>query len=149
MNAAQRAREQLQTWPYLAAAPASCGTGEALLAQGAEIVHFHSARDADLHLTGPAIHRLHEELDRSTAVLLHDDSPWVTVHLECDSDADLLVSLVSVALRAHTPPSSEGAAPCNLTRVELAPAALLPQGPVSRWRGHAPHFPRRRRISGL
>jgi hypothetical protein len=140
MNAAQRAREQLRTFPLLDSAPASCGTGEALLAQEHEIVHFHSARDADLHLTGAALERMREELDRSTAVRLHPESPWVTVHLDCDSDADLLVSLVSVALRAHAGTAARPAAACNLGRVEIESAeGLVAAAPG---RAHTARFPR-------
>jgi hypothetical protein len=128
MNAARRAMEQLESWPGLTSAPASCGTGVALWAGSHEIVHFHSDHDADLHLTSQVIARLHDELERSTAVRLHSASEWATIHLDCSGDADLLTTLASVALKAHATPwhSPGSAAPCNLARVEIMPAAQDP-----------------------
>ena len=36
-------------------------------------------------------------------------SCWVTVHLDCEADVDLLLSLVSIALKAHqSPPADDG-----------------------------------------
>jgi hypothetical protein len=157
MNAARRAIEQLESWSDLSSAPASCGTGTAVRSGAHDIVHFHSDHDADLHLTGPAIVRLRAELEQSTAVRLHPGSEWVTVHLDCTGDADLLVTLVSVALKAHSPAEPPSAPPadglCNLARVEIMPeegrgaaTATLHELPgralarhFTRGRGRAPH----------
>ncbi|MCZ4099697.1 MULTISPECIES: luciferase domain-containing protein [Streptomyces] len=118
MASARRAMEDLMTWPGLSAAPARCGTGTAVLADGAEIVHFHSERQADLGR--PAIERLHEELGHSTALRLLPGSGWVTVVLGGDRDADLLITLASVALRAQTHRAAGGGAgECNLGRISI------------------------------
>jgi xanthine/CO dehydrogenase XdhC/CoxF family maturation factor len=128
MNAARRAMEQLGTWPGITSASPACDIGQALRTAGSEIVHFHSGHDADLHLTPPVIHRLQPELSHSSAVRLYPESAWVTVHLDCDGDITLLVSLVSVALQAHTAARPHrAAAPCNIHRVVITPNA----GPAS------------------
>ncbi|MFF3847219.1 luciferase family protein [Streptomyces sp. NPDC002328] len=128
MTLAQRALERLEVWPDLSRGRASCGAGRALRSVHSEILHFHSDHDVDLHLTVPAIQRIHRDLRASTAVRVVPGSRWVTVHLDCDTDVDLLMSLVSVALKAHltappdTGPSTASAtAHCNLHRVTLVP----------------------------
>ncbi|CAM5240492.1 hypothetical protein STENM327S_07668 [Streptomyces tendae] len=136
MTPAQRAFERLQAWPDLSAGPASCGTGRALCSVRDEIVHFHSDRDVDLHLTHRAIQRFQYDLGGSTAIHLVPGSRWVTVHLDCDADVDLLLSLVSIALKAHQsrPPTDLAANPsgtaglsasqgCNFRRVTVLPRA--------------------------
>jgi hypothetical protein len=117
---------QLAKWPDLSPCEAGCGTGAALRSGRDEIVHFHSGRDVDLHLTAHAIQRLHHDIAGSTAIRLVPGSRWVTVHLDCDTDVDLLMSLVSVALKAHLsqgPVTAPAPSPhtCNLHRVTLVP----------------------------
>ncbi|MFE1249801.1 luciferase family protein [Streptomyces sp. NPDC058735] len=128
MSLAQRAMERLQAWPDLNAGPASCGTGRALRSVRDEIVHFHSSRDVDLHLTSRAIQRFHYDLAGSSALRLVPGSGWVTVHLDCEADIDLLLSLVSIALKSHQArpaghASRQGAeaAGCNFHRVTVLP----------------------------
>lgn len=124
MTLAERALEQLEVWPDLSSGPSSCGAGRALSSVHSEIVHFHSGRDVDLHLTGPAIARFHHDLVESTAVRLVPGSRWVTIHLDCDADVDLLMSLVSVALKAHLaqgPGDGPRLALCNFRRVTVMP----------------------------
>ncbi|MET9762737.1 luciferase family protein [Streptomyces sp. NPDC006372] len=124
MSLAQRALERLQAWPDLMAGPASCGTGRALRSARDEIVHFHSTRDVDLHLTHRAIQRIHYDLAGSSAIHLVPGSCWVTVHLDCSADVDLLLGLVSIALKAHQsrPASDEPRlARCNFHRVTVLP----------------------------
>ncbi|MDG9715634.1 luciferase family protein [Streptomyces sp. DH24] len=125
MTLAQRALEQLEAWPDLTAGPAGCGTGRALRTARAEIVHFHSERDVDLHLTQRAIQRFHYDLQGSSALHLVPGSRWVTVHLDCETDVALLMSLVSIALKAHQtwPSPDDGPAPgrCNFHRVTVLP----------------------------
>lgn len=117
--------ERLEVWPDLSPGPASCGEGRALRSVHSEIVHFHSERDVDLHLTVSAIRRFHDDLQESTAIRLVPGSGWVTVHLDCDTDVDLLMSLVSAALKAHQnrPPAAGGPAgkECNFRRVTVLP----------------------------
>ncbi len=123
MNLAQQALERLDAWPDLTAGPASCGTGRALRSPHSEIVHFHSDREADLHLTSGAIQRFSGDLAESTAIRMVPGSRWVTVHLECEADVDLLLSLVSMALKAHQtwPPSRSMPEACNFRRVTVLP----------------------------
>ncbi|MCK8438187.1 hypothetical protein G3I77_35815 [Streptomyces sp. D2-8] len=132
MTLAQRAMERLQAWPDLLVGPASCGTGRALRSVRDEIVHFHTARDVDLHLTRRAIQRFHYDLAGSSAIHLLPGSCWVTVHLDCEADVDLLLSLVSIALKAHqTPPADDGEpglAGCNFHRVTVLPRDAVAGG---------------------
>jgi hypothetical protein len=131
MTPVQRARERLLTWPDLTDCPAGCGTGRALRTARDEIVHFHSGRDVDLHLTHHAIQRFRYDLGGSSAIQLVPDSCWVTVHLDCATDVDLLLSLVSVALKAHQtrPPSIRPApAGCNFHRVTVLPRDAVTGG---------------------
>ncbi|WP_328877638.1 luciferase domain-containing protein [Streptomyces sp. NBC_00299] len=126
MTLAQRAMKQLEVWPDLSPGPASCGAGRALRSVHSEIVHFHSDHDVDLHLTVSAIRRFHADLQESTAIRLVPGSGWVTVHLDCDTDVDLLMSLVSAALKAdQSVPSPAGKRPagdeCNFRRVTVLP----------------------------
>lgn len=127
MTLAQRAMERLQVWPDLSSGPAGCGAGRALRSVHSEIVHFHSDRDVDLHLTEPAIQRFHDDLQESTAIRLVPGSDWVTVHLDCDTDVDLLMSLVSAALKAHQqrpcPAGRRAGDECNFRRVTVLPRA--------------------------
>jgi hypothetical protein len=131
MSLAQRAIERLQAWPDLMAGPASCGTGRALRSVHDEIVHFHSARDVDLHLTDRAIRRFHHNLSGSSAIHLVPGSDWVTVHLDCEADVDLLLSLLSIALKAHqASPADRGPrlAGCNFHRVRVLPRDAVAGG---------------------
>lgn len=135
MNAARHAIEQLASWPDLSSAPASCGTGTAVRSGTREIVHFHSDHDADLHLTARAAARMGDELEHCTAVRLHPGSEWVTVHLDCVGDAELLVGLVSVALKAHAATPLAAVPPadvrCNLVRIDILPARQFAPGRVT------------------
>ncbi|MCW5251137.1 MULTISPECIES: luciferase family protein [unclassified Streptomyces] len=120
MTLAQHALERLQAWPDLTTSRASCGTGRALRSVRDDIVHFHSDRDVDLHLTRRAIQRFHYDLGGSSAIRLVPDSPWATVHLDCGTDIDLLLSLTSVALKAHlTYPPTDTPSGCNYGRVTV------------------------------
>ncbi|MGW2716039.1 luciferase domain-containing protein [Streptomyces sp. NPDC001492] len=120
MTPAQRAMDQLAAWPDLSPCEAGCGTGRALRSARDEIVHFHSERDVDLHLTTRAIQRLHYDFAESTAIRMVPGSRWVTVHLDCETDVDLLLSLVSVALKAHSAhPGHPAPAVCNFHRVTV------------------------------
>ncbi|MFF3905719.1 luciferase family protein [Streptomyces sp. NPDC001848] len=131
MTLAQRALERLDAWPDLTVGPASCGKGRALSTPHSEIVHFHSDREADLHLTTGVIRRFSDDLAESTAVRILPGSRWVTVRLDCDTDVDLLLSLVSAALHAHQtsrPSAPQPPVACNLHRVMLLPRDLDPNG---------------------
>ncbi|MFE9120298.1 luciferase family protein [Streptomyces sp. NPDC007172] len=114
--------DQLESWPNLVSGPPRCAVGQALFAAECEVVHFHSGFAADLHLTHPAIERLRPELRHSSAIRLKPGSAWVTVLLDCDADVDLLLTLVSMALKAQTasPPNCPFA-PCTWYRPAVPP----------------------------
>ncbi|MFG2794779.1 luciferase family protein [Streptomyces sp. NPDC048419] len=82
MTLAGRALTQLATWPDLTEAEPSCGIGRALCSPHGEIVHCHSDRDVDLHLTARAIRRFQGHLAGSAAVRVEPGSQWITLHLE-------------------------------------------------------------------
>jgi hypothetical protein len=65
-----------------------------------EIAHLHGDRRVALYMTTDAIMRLRDELALCSAVRLRQDFPWVTVLVERETDVDLLMTLVSVALQA-------------------------------------------------
>ncbi|WP_306190660.1 luciferase family protein [Streptomyces sp. MK5] len=116
MTLAARALAQLATWPDLMEAAPSCGTGQALSSAYGEIAHFHSGRDVDLHLTDRAIRRLAGDLKRFAAIRVVPGSSWVTIRLDASADVDLVLSLTSVALKAHQGgPAEDRAVPsgCN------------------------------------
>jgi len=148
MKAACRAWEQLESWADLTTAPASCGQGRALVANGGEIAHLHNDHDADLHLTDEAIERMRTELEHSTAVRLHSGTGWITLRLDCDQDAELMVSLVSIALQAQSRNRPQAPArPCNrghISIVQTEPDAsdAGESGPLRRF--HVPRLARGR-----
>ncbi|MFG1668325.1 luciferase family protein [Streptomyces sp. Y7] len=119
MTLAARAFAQLATWPDLTEVEPSCGTGRALAAAHGDIAHFHSDQDLDLCLTARVIRRFEEHLRDATAVRLVPGSHWVTVRMEVVADFDLLMTLVSLALRAQQTwplPDHEPTAGCNERR---------------------------------
>lgn len=122
MTAAHRAMAQLETWPDLARGRPSCRVGDALLTAESEVVHFHSGREADLHLTRAVLADLLPVLRQSSAIRPYPGAAWVTVLLECDADVELLLALVSLALKALVDTWPHPAAqPCNGHRVLLVP----------------------------
>ncbi|WP_394428497.1 luciferase domain-containing protein [Streptomyces sp. SGAir0957] len=115
MTAAQRAMTELGTWPHLVSGPPRCSVGHAFGAEGHELVHFHADDCADLYLTSTAVERLLPQLRHSSAIRVQPGASWITVLLECDTDVELLLSLVSLALKehdAHAYPSG----PCDWER---------------------------------
>lgn len=131
MTLALRAMTQLVSWPDLSEALPYCGTGRALSSDRGEIAHFHSDHDVDLHLTVGVIRRLEDQLRASTAVRLVPGSPWVSMRLEADTDIDLLLTLVSMALLAHHAWPVLSAGPpvaCNEHRGALLPRERAHEG---------------------
>ncbi|MCZ4100005.1 MULTISPECIES: luciferase family protein [Streptomyces] len=100
MNSARHAREQLMSWPGLTGGRASCGSEYCVRTGAQEIVHFHSAQEAEVHLSRTMVAKLLPALSESTALRVHHGSGWVTVRLDCRTDIDLLITLVSAALQA-------------------------------------------------
>lgn len=131
MTLAVHAFAQLAGWPDLTEITPSCGTGRALATAHSEIIHFHSDRDVDLHLTLRAIRRFAEHLDAARAVQVVNGSPWVTVHLDTSGDVHLLTTLVTLTLQAHQAWPDPGDAPhshCNDRHSGVRPSESLSGG---------------------
>ncbi|WP_157996072.1 luciferase domain-containing protein [Thermomonospora amylolytica] len=94
--------DQVRGWPALRVCQAECGTGRALAVGARQIVHFPSENEAEVYLTGPVVHRMREVLLRCGPVLPEPPGPWIRLRLGGDSDAELLISLISVAIKANT-----------------------------------------------
>jgi Luciferase len=99
---ADRALEQLRKWPALRVGETGCGVAIGVAAGPAEIVHLHQPDEARLCLTRPVIERLSGALDGNDQVQAEPDSDWIRVRLHSDGAVALLVSLVSVAIQAHS-----------------------------------------------
>jgi Luciferase len=104
---ADQALEQLREWPALNACRADCGAGMGLAVSTRQIVHLHQPDEAELYLTWPVIQRLRPALAGSEQVQIAPGSDWVRLRLDCTSDVRLLVSLVSVAIKASAPARSQ------------------------------------------
>ncbi|WP_221348457.1 luciferase family protein [Streptomyces beigongshangae] len=121
MTAAPRAMALLETWPNLVSGPPRCAVGLAFASAGHEIVHFHSDDSADLYLTPTAVERLLPQLLHSGAIRVRPGASWITVLLDCDSDVQLLLGLVSVALKEHgAAPPHRPSPPCDWERPPVA-----------------------------
>lgn len=99
---AERVVDQLRGWPALSVCRVDHGGGRGLALSTRQIVHLHSANEAEVHLTWPVIRRMHEVLLDSGRVMLDPGEDWVRVRLDGDSDVRLLTSLVSVAIQANS-----------------------------------------------
>lgn len=112
-----RVLAEVTTWPAVNATRADCGNGVALSVNSRQIVHLHDPGPAHVRLTGPVISRMAEALRASGRVEngLDPGHDWVSLRLNSDGDAALLVSLVSVAIKAHT------AEPAGVARREPSP----------------------------
>ncbi|MEU9955769.1 luciferase family protein [Streptomyces sp. NPDC050982] len=122
MTAAHRAMALLETWPNLVSGPPRCTVGQAFASAGHEIVHFHSDDSADLYLTRTAVERLLPQLVHASAIRVRPGASWITVLLDCDADVQLLLGLVSVALKEHgavTP--RRPSPPCDWERPPVVP----------------------------
>ncbi|MBC6459464.1 luciferase family protein [Actinomadura sp. HBU206391] len=99
---AERVVDQLRGWPALSVCRVDCGGSRGLALSTRQIVHLHSANEAELYLTWPVIQRMHEVLVDSERVMLVPGEDWVRVRLDGDSDVRLFTSLVSVAIQANS-----------------------------------------------
>ena len=81
-----------------------------------QILHFHDESYADLRLTRAVIGRMRDVLAQSGRIFLVPGDDWIGLRLETFSDVTLLVTLVSVAIKANlgspspAPPSPPGGA---------------------------------------
>ncbi|MEV0438807.1 luciferase family protein [Streptomyces spectabilis] len=107
MTAAQRAMTQLESWPNLVSGSPRCAVGRSFGTPGTparagyELIHFHCDDAADVCLTRAAVDRLRPQLRHSSAIRVRPGASWITVLLDCDMDIALLLTLVSVGLKAH------------------------------------------------
>ena len=127
----------LESWPNLVSGPPKCTVGQAFASAGHEIVHFHAADCADLHLTSTAVERLLPQLRHSSAIRVRPGASWITVLLDCDADVELLLCLVSVALKEHSEENGEGGGSEDARRRPSLPCdwerpAELPAVPAAR-----------------
>jgi hypothetical protein len=110
----------LKAWPTVLTATADCGVGIGVGTRAGQILHFHDETYADLLLPDPAIGRMREVLARSGRVFMMPGEDWIGLRLDTPSDASLLVTLVSVAIKANSavPPQipARRPTPCKARR---------------------------------
>jgi hypothetical protein len=72
-----------------------------------QVLHFHDEDHVSVRLTQPVIHRLRGALAESGVCAAVDDD-WIVMQLHTPTDTTLLLSLVSIAIKANaaTPASS-------------------------------------------
>jgi hypothetical protein len=113
-SAAERVAAQLATWPGLEASRPSCGNGRCFSFRGGQVLHLHTGDEADLRLSRAFVERLDRVLAESGQVVVRPDDDWVTVRLDTDTAGALLISLMSLAIRAMEEPKE--AQPCSWER---------------------------------
>ncbi|HEX6472455.1 MAG TPA: luciferase family protein [Streptosporangiaceae bacterium] len=91
----------LNGWPAVRTGPADCGLGVGVHTRAGQILHLHDESYATLRLTGPVIERLHEALTHAGRFFIAPDDDWIGMRLETPSDVTLLVTLVSLAIKAN------------------------------------------------
>jgi Family of unknown function (DUF5519) len=121
---------EVTSWPAVNASRADCGRGIGLSAGSHQIVHLHETGRVQVRLTRPVIQRMEDALLESGQVDLEERGDWVSVRLASDSDAALLVSLVSVAIKAN------GAGPPGVARREAPSCPDRAGHRRGRWRKH-------------
>lgn len=101
----ERAKTEFGTWPVLAMAEASDAV--VFNVGDIEILRLIGRDTAHLHLTRPVLERLHEALAVSAHVHLatQEQDGWITLRLDTRADFDLLVALVSLAIKANIDPA--------------------------------------------
>ncbi|MEU8206289.1 luciferase family protein [Streptosporangium sp. NPDC049046] len=90
---------QLLRWPALALKRTRKGLG--FRADGREIVRMSGDHTAELLLTKPVIDRWARVLADCRRVTPGADDGWVAMSIEGRADAELFLSLVSVAIKAN------------------------------------------------
>ncbi|MFJ2034201.1 luciferase family protein [Streptosporangium sp. NPDC087985] len=90
---------QLIRWPDLALKRTRRGLG--FRAGGREIVRMSGGHTAELLLTTDVIDRWARVLTDCRRVTLGRDTGWVVMKIEGKTDADLFLSLVSVAIKVN------------------------------------------------
>jgi hypothetical protein len=93
---------QLICWPALALKRTRRGLG--FRASGREIVRMRGDHTAELLLTTPMIDRWARVLTDCHRVTPGTDAGWVTMTIDSRADAELFLSLVSVAIKVNQTP---------------------------------------------
>ncbi|MBT2231453.1 luciferase family protein [Nonomuraea sp. NEAU-A123] len=101
----ERAKTEFGTWSVLAMTHAPDAV--VFTVGDIEILRLIGRDTAHLHLTRPVLERLHEALAVSAHVHLatQEQDGWITLRLDTRADFDLLVALVSLAIKANTDPA--------------------------------------------
>jgi hypothetical protein len=107
-SCAGHALAQLSAWPSVVARQADCGLGMGVGTYAGQILHFHDEDHASLCLTRPVIDRFHDVLTQAGIDVIPDDD-WIGMRLETPTDITLLVTLVSVAIKANLPDPTHAA----------------------------------------
>jgi hypothetical protein len=94
-----QAVRHLQSWPSLTLIPTAAGA--VFTSNGHEIVRLTGRSTARLHLTGPVIERLENALNACTHLDPDSERGWVAISVETPLDLELLLALVSVAIKAN------------------------------------------------
>jgi hypothetical protein len=114
---------------------AGCGSGVGvgLAPDARQILHVHSDRQAELCLTRTAIDRLRPALAESGTVGgtvdQASDGDWASFQLDTEHDVELLLTLLSVALKAHSSDTGRPLPPCSVQSAAqgLTPGAARPR----------------------
>ncbi|WP_157247361.1 luciferase family protein [Nonomuraea typhae] len=96
---AARVLTLLREWPDLQTTLPSCRAGVGVAVGNNEILHLHAGDDAELCLTRPTIYRLYPALAGTNCVILGRSEDWIGIRLGTALDTDLLLSLLSVAIK--------------------------------------------------
>lgn len=98
-----RAVDRLGEWPSLVLVPITGGRVAAdIAASGRRILYLDDGDQATLLLTRPVILRMRDALAGCVQVTLGPGQDRIRVRLDTDGDVDFLLSLTSVAIKAHT-----------------------------------------------
>lgn len=129
---ADRLANRLNTWPAVSVARADCGIGTGLGVGTYQILHLHSADEAELLLTRPVVERLGDALTRSGRVSVQPGGDWVRIGLATDSDVTLALSLASVAIKAAgNAVGTSQSIPCGAAEPPPAEPAVSCCGPAA------------------
>jgi hypothetical protein len=97
-SSVSQAVHHLRSWPALTLIPTAAGA--VFTSGGHEIVRL-SDHTAHLHLTTPVIERLERALGAYAHLDLASERGWVVVPMDTSLDLDLVLALVSVAIKAN------------------------------------------------
>ncbi|MFI6390377.1 luciferase family protein [Nonomuraea sp. NPDC050547] len=115
----------LREWPGLEATAPYCTCGVGVAAGTCQILHLHADDDAELRLTRPAICRLYPALAGTERVVFGRSEDWIGIRLDTAHDTDLLLTLLSVAIKAcDRGECRQAVTPCSAALYRDAPVRL-------------------------